>query len=97
MLRKETLKKTLLNLVENIDAGNSDYSQEELDEILDTVNKITNTQNKLSKYQACAYLGISRATFDNYVRAGKIPEGNKQIGFKEKFWLKSDLNRIKNG
>lgn len=29
------------------------------------------------------YLKVSRATFDNYVRAGKIPKGRKQIGFKE--------------
>lgn len=30
-------------------------------------------------------LKISRATFDNYVKAKKIPNGRKQIGFKELF------------
>lgn len=39
--------------------------------------------------------GISRATFDNYVREGKIPKGLKQPGFKELFWLKRDLDEIK--
>lgn len=45
--------------------------------------------------QACNYLGISRATFDNYVREGKIPKGLKQPGFRELFWLKRDLDEIK--
>lgn len=65
MLRKETLKKTLINLLDAVDSDNSNYTDCELEEILDTINRVTNTQNKLSKYQACDYLGISRATFDN--------------------------------
>lgn len=38
---------------------------------------------RMSKIQACDYLGVSRATFDNYVRDGFIPKGIKQEGFKE--------------
>lgn len=49
---------------------------------------------KLSKYQVCKYLKISRATFDNYVKAKKIPKGRKQIGFKELFWYKKDLDKF---
>ena len=41
------------------------------------------------------YLNISRATFDNYVRAGKIPKGRKQQGFKELFFYKKDLDKFK--
>lgn len=37
-------------------------------------------------------LGVSRATFDNYVRDGFIPKGIKQEGFKELSWQKSDLD-----
>lgn len=37
----------------------------------------------MSKIQACDYLGVSRATFDNYVKNGWIPKGYKQDGFKE--------------
>jgi len=65
MLKKETLKRTLLNMVDAIDNGNTDYTEDELGEILDTINRATNTKNKMSKYQACSYLNISRATFDN--------------------------------
>ena len=85
MLTKETLKTVLLSIVDNIDNNGSDWTEEELSEVLDTVNKATNTKNKLSKEQACKYLGISRATFDNYVRDGKIPKGIKEVGFKELF------------
>lgn len=94
MLEKETLKKAILNVADAIDTGNSDYSQDEMDQILDSINRITNTQNKLSKYQAAAYLHKSTSTFDNWVRDGKIPEGRKEAGFKEKFWLKSDLINV---
>ena len=65
MLAKETLKKSLINFIELLDTGNSDYSESELNEILETINKITNNNKKLSKYQACEYLNVSRATFDN--------------------------------
>lgn len=92
MSKLELLKKALYKIIENIDSGNSKFTDEELDHMLDTINKVTNTENKLSKYQACQYLGISRATFDNRVREGLIPEGRSQAGFKEKFWLKKDLH-----
>jgi hypothetical protein len=85
MLKLELLKISLQKIIDNIDAGNSEFSEEECDELLEAINKATNTKNKLSKYQACKYLNISRATFDNYVRAGKIPKGEKEQGFKELF------------
>lgn len=50
------------------------------------------TMEQQSKVQACDYLGVSRATFDNYVRDGFIPKGIKQEGFKELSWQKSDLD-----
>ena len=46
----------------------------------------------MNKTQASDYLGVSRATFDNYVHDGLIPKG-KQVGrFKELRWYKSDLD-----
>lgn len=46
----------------------------------------------MSKVMACDYLGVCRATFDNYVRDGFIPKGIKEDGFKELSWNKSDLD-----
>lgn len=48
----------------------------------------------MSKYQAYTYLNISRATFDNLVRTGKIPRGKKIAGFKELAWYKKDLKKL---
>ena len=91
MLRKETLKHALLNAANAIDCGGSDFTDSEYMEMVDGINKIVNTERKLSKYQASEYLGISTATFDNWVRNGKLPQGKKEAGFKEKFWTKSQL------
>lgn len=90
------VKSVLEQIIEDIDCGNSKADETELDEILDIINKATNTRNKLSKYQACKYLKMPRSTFDNWVREGKIPEGKKEQGFKEKFWIKADLDKVKN-
>lgn len=95
MNKLEVLKLGLEQMLDNIDCNNSNASDEEIDVILDMVNKVTNTQNKLSKYQACKYLNISRATFDNWVRDGKVPKGKKESGFKELFWAKEDLDKVK--
>lgn len=35
---------------------------------------------------------MCRASFDNYVRSNKIPQGLKVAGFKEKFWREKDLD-----
>lgn len=59
------------------------------------VNDIINIYEKrLSKYAACKYLNVSRATFDNYVRSGKLPRGEHEAGFKELSWNKKTLDEF---
>lgn len=72
------IKELLLKIINDIDTGNSNLSAKECEEVIDYLSFISNKNEKLSKYQACKYLNISRATFDNYVRAGKIPKGRKK-------------------
>lgn len=79
------IRDLLLKIVNDIDNDNSNLSAEECEEIIEHLTEISNKNAKLSKYQACKHLKVSRATFDNYVRSGKIPKGRKQIGFKELF------------
>ena len=90
-------KELLLKIANSIDENSSYINSEQYEELLSTVNFMTQSNVKYSKYQAINYLNISRATFDNYVADGKIPKGRKQQGFKEIFWLKSDLDKFKNG
>lgn len=86
MSKENALKQALLSVIDALDAGTSTYpDEEEAMELIDSINRITNTKTKLSKYQACKYLHISRATFDNWVRDGKIPKGQKEQGFTELF------------
>lgn len=89
MNKLNLIKSGLQQIIDNIDAGNSNNSEEELEETVDLLTRLTST--KLSKYQACRYLNISRSTFDKYIKDGKIPEGRKEAGFTEKFWYKKDL------
>ena len=88
----QTIKKLLLGIVKDIDAGNSNIDEEEALKIVEML-KGMRKDNPMSKYQAYTYLGISRATFDNLVREGKLPEGRKIPGFKEKIWYKKDLKQ----
>lgn len=74
------IKDLLIKIINDIDTGNSNLSADECNKVIEYLTEITNKNEKLSKYQACKYLKVSRATFDNYVRAGKIPKGRKQIG-----------------
>lgn len=83
------IRNLLSKILDNIDSGNSNITEEEGKQIIDLLSNIT--EPRLSKYQACQYLNISRAKFDNLVREGKLPEGKRQAGFKEKFWKKSDI------
>lgn len=76
-------------LLDDIDAGNSNITEEEGSQILEILSSITD--NRMSKYQACQYLNVSRATFDNLVRDGFLPQGKHQAGCKEKYWRRSDI------
>lgn len=90
------IKNLLIKIINDIDSGNSNLTEDECTEVIEYLTWITNKNEKLSKYQACKYLKISRATFDNYVRDGKLPKGKKQQGFKELYWIKKDLDKFSN-
>lgn len=88
----KVIRSLLLKIVDNIDAGNSNLSEEEALQAIDYLKELTNKEKRLSKYEACRYLNVSRATFDNYVRAGRLPRGKHEAGFKELSWSKKDLD-----
>lgn len=86
------IRDLLLKIVADIDAGNSTLTEEEATQLVKSLKRYTKKDVPISKYQAAKQLNISVSTFDNYVREGKLPAGRKVEGFKEKFWLKKDLN-----
>lgn len=86
----------MLKIVEDIDAGNTNLNEEEAIELTDTIVRLVDRTRRISKYEACQYLNISRATFDNYVREGKLPKGTKEAGFKELSWSRKELDMFIN-
>lgn len=88
---KEIIRKLLQNLIDDFDAGNTNIDEEEAIKIAGILSEFRK-DNGISKYAACKYLNISRATFDRLVLEGKLPKGEHKQGFKELFWYKKDLD-----
>lgn len=88
----KTLRNLLCKIIDDIDTGNTDISDEDSVQITEMLKLYTRKDNPLSKYQAYTYLNMSRATFDNLVKDGKLPRGVKVEGFKKLFWYKKDLD-----
>ena len=89
------IRDLIADRLEQIDAGNSNIDEESAIAIFKAVNESTDMTKRVSKYKACQMLHISRATFDNYVREGKLPKGEHTIGFKELSWSIKDINDFK--
>ena len=86
------IRNLLQQIIDDIDSNNSNISERQQFEVIKFIQKI-NTK-ELSKLEAADYIGVSRATFDNYIRKGLIPRGQKRVGFKELSWNKSDLDEF---
>lgn len=82
----QAVRKALQLIIDNIDAGNTNLTEEECITIVDTIKRLSQKERLISKYQAYTYLNISRATFDRLVQEGRLPKGKKIAGFKELFW-----------
>ena len=87
------IREMLQKFIDDIDAGNSNLSFEQQCNIIRLLSNVNiGQENEMNKTEAADYLGVSRATFDNYVHDGKIPKGVHIEGFKELRWYKSDLD-----
>ena len=86
------LRNILQQFIDDIDSGNSNISEDQQLEIINFIQKVNSKE--LSKIEAASYIGVSRATFDNYINNGWIPKGTKRQGFKELSWRKCDLDNF---
>ena len=87
------LQKLLRKIDKDIDAGNTNITNDEALEIAAILKEYTRKDTPMSKYQAYTYLNMSRAKFDNLVSEGKLPKGIKTAGYKELSWYKKDLDK----
>lgn len=91
--RLRILKKLLEESINNIDAGNSNHNEKELDAIIKDLTKLNRGIKRISKREACEkILKCSPSTFDNYIKIGLIPKGHKEAGFKELSWSERDFD-----
>ena len=88
------LSNLLRKIASDLDSGAYESDEEQVNQAIDYLQEL-NSDMPMGKEAACYYLGLSRSTFDTYIREGKIPQGQKHRGLKEKTWKKTDLDRVK--
>ena len=87
----QLIKAALKQLLEDMDSGNTNINEEQQEKLLSLLLQFNSKE--LSKLEAAEYIGVSRATFDKYIREGLIPKGMKRQGVSNLFWKKSDLDK----
>ena len=91
----KSIRKILVELIDRIDSGECATTDEQERMFLDLCTMIADKERRVSKYEACRYLNMSRAKFDRYVSEGRIPHGRKSPGFKELSWSLAELDSCK--
>lgn len=98
---KDHTKLILIHLLEqaitDLQQGKCRLTDKEGLSVIEDLRSIMYPRPQIEAYnitQACNRLGISQPTFRKYVKLGKIPEGVKVEGFKEKVWYKEDINNL---
>lgn len=93
-VKLKVLRKVLEEAIANIDAGNSNHSDDELDDIISSLTNLNRGIKRISKREACErILHRSPSSFDNYIKLGLIPRGHKEYGFKELSWSEKDFDK----
>lgn len=85
------IRTLLLNIIDGIDAGNSNITEDQAIEIIKVIKNYTDTTQLYNRTQAAKYLHCSVQSFDLYRKEGKIPEGAKQVGGVRQ-WTKQQLD-----
>lgn len=60
----QIIKSLLIQLINDIDSGNTNIDESQQRDILEYLRKINSKE--MSKIESANYIGVSRATFDNY-------------------------------
>lgn len=91
----ELLKVALQNSLDNINAGNTNLTEEQAMDLVEHLEQINKGSATVSKAYACEHLlHININKFDYLVRTGIIPVGRKRLGFKELSWKIKDFDRV---
>ena len=91
----KVIKDLLLKIIDNIDTGNSNLTEDQAIEVIKVIKNYTDTTQYYNRTQAAKYLHCSIQSFDLYRKEGKIPEGVKQAGGVRQ-WTKRQLDDVIN-
>ena len=92
-IKLKLLRTLFVELINNIDAGNSNVDEDELNEAIEVMTTLNKGIYRISKAEACKeILHCSERTFERYVALGIIPKGCKQAHFKELSWRRKDFD-----
>ena len=93
-MKFEILKLGLKQLLADLDAGNSNMTDEQCEELMKFLQE-SNPKYKMSYYKAAQYLKKSRKSIDYYIQQGWLVP-RSEAGFHEKFFYKEDLDKFLN-
>ena len=93
----QMLDDMLMEIHDRIRSGRCLTNKQQTRRMIDFLHLVANKDDGISKYQACQYVGVSRATFDRLVSEGRLPKGQKRVGFTELFWFPKDLDQYIDG
>lgn len=90
------LKNILQAIIDKIDAGNSNLTEEQIIMVVDMLKPYTLYEPYTTAAKAHTYLGISMKTFRNLIKTGELPKGIKEAGDSSLKWLKTDIINYSN-
>ena len=94
-VKLKILRKVLEEAINNIDAGNSNHSDDELDDIISSLTKLNRGIKRISKREACErILHCSPSSFDNYIKLGLIPVVIKNMVLKNLVGVRKILIKL---
>lgn len=89
----QMLDDMLMEIHDRIRSGRCLTNKQQTQRMIGFLHLVANKDDGISKYQACQYVGVSRAKFDRLVAEGRLPKGQKRAGFTELFWFPKDLDK----
>lgn len=81
------------SLLDDIDAGNSNMTEDEMEETIEFIKDISNRDKYYSREESAKYLNMSIQNFDLLRKKGEIPEEIKRAGITNLLWSKKVLDK----
>lgn len=92
MSSMKVIRNMVKSLLDDIDAGNSNMTEDEMEETIELIKNISNKDRYYSREESAKYLHMSVQNFDLLRKKGEIPEGIKRSGITNLLWSEKVLD-----